>query len=247
MSSLVAITFVITSAINAGIGNSIAMENVNKNYHDLNKFNFIYMWFSGWCSICLMALYQPFMKLWVGEEMMLSNGFVILLVLYFYALKMGDIRSCYVEGTGMFWEGRYRAIAETVSNIVLNWTLVKLWGLYGIVTATLLSILIFNFGYGSQIIFHYYFKNNKLWEYFKLSMLYFAVTSFIGAFTYVICSFISDEIYGIIIRLVICIVVPNIIYIMIYRKSTYMEESVILLRHIIPSKVYLLLIRLVSK
>ena len=89
---------IISTAIVPSIGNSIVTESVDKNYNDMNKFNFIYMWISGWCTICLACLFQPFMKIWMGEEYMFSSYFIIILLcIYFYVLKMGDIRAAYSD------------------------------------------------------------------------------------------------------------------------------------------------------
>ncbi|MFR5992244.1 MAG: lipopolysaccharide biosynthesis protein [Mediterraneibacter faecis] len=68
MNAIIAILMVVSNGLLAGVGNSIVTESPEKNYSDLNKINFVYMWFAGWCTICLICLYQPFMKLWVGKN-----------------------------------------------------------------------------------------------------------------------------------------------------------------------------------
>ena len=69
ITSLIGVVF---AACMAGIGNSIVVETKDKNYRDLNKFTFIICWGAGECSVCLLCLYQPFMELWVGKDLMLS-------------------------------------------------------------------------------------------------------------------------------------------------------------------------------
>ena len=53
----------IPNAVRASVGNSIASENRCKNFKNYSLFNFIYMWISGWCTICLLCLFQPFMQI----------------------------------------------------------------------------------------------------------------------------------------------------------------------------------------
>lgn len=226
MSAIIGVMGIITSAMVAGIGNSIVTETVDKNYKDMNKFNFIYMWLAGWCTICLACLYQPFMKLWMGEEYMLSFGMVILFCIYFYSLKMGDIRAAYSDAKGLWWENKYRAIFETIANVILNLVLVHFLGLYGIILGTLLSLLIINFGYGSQILFKFYFKDKKISGFFTRHIVYAVVTLIIGSITYFVCSFIKvNGILELIIKLAICTIFPNILYIVIYHNTKIYKES----------------------
>lgn len=226
INAIVGILGIITSAITAGIGNSIVLESEEKNYRDMNKFNFIYMWISGWCTVCLASLFQPFMKIWMGDNYMFGYEMVILLCIYFYSMEMGVIRGAYSDAKGLWWENRYRAILESVVNIILNIVLVNWLGIYGVVLGTNISLLIINFGYGSQILFNYYFTKEKVSEYFKSHAIYAMVTVFISIITVKLCSFINIEgIFNFIIKLCICFLIPNILYFVIYRKSKQFYEA----------------------
>ena len=79
MSSIISFISVIYSSMTAGLGNSIATESLEKNYNDFKKFSFMNSWLVGWCTVCLVCLYQSFMKIWVGEDLMFSFGIVLLL------------------------------------------------------------------------------------------------------------------------------------------------------------------------
>ncbi len=220
MNAVVAILNVIGNAFLAGVGNSIVTESREKNYSDLMKINFIYMWLSGWCTVCLLCLYQPFMELWVGEELMFSVPVVILFCIYFYSLEMGVIRGVYSDAAGLWWENRYRAIAESVANFVLNYIFGKFFGIAGIIFATLVSLLVINYGLGSQIVFKYYFKNGKLIEYFKYHSIYAFVTLVVCGVTYFITVDLPlDGILGLVVRILICGIVPNIISVLVYYKT----------------------------
>ena len=67
----------------------------------------MFMQFAGWAMICLLSLYQSFVRLWVGAELMLGLPEVVVLCLYFYVLEMGVIHWTYHQGAGLWWKARY--------------------------------------------------------------------------------------------------------------------------------------------
>lgn len=212
---------VVLTSMQSGVGNSIVADSVEKNYTDMNKLNFVYMWINGFCTVCLVCLYQPFMELWQGKDMVFPLSVAVLFAVYYYALKMGDIRGLYSDGIGLWWENRYRALVEAIANVVLNITLGHLFGVYGIIAATLISLLVINFGYGSQIVFMHYFKNGKVVNYFLSHAFYAAVTTAVCVVTYLICIqiHIASLLFTMMIRILICTTVSNGLYFLIYRNT----------------------------
>lgn len=227
INALISISLMVTTSMAAGVGNSVVVESRNKNYDDMKKINFIYMWISGWSFICLVCLFQPFMEIWVGSQNMFDFKTAVLFSLYFYFLKMGDIRGLYADSAGLWWENRYRAVAESIANIVLNFVLGKYFGVYGIISATIISLLIINFGFGSGIVFKYYFKNGKLIEYFTKHLIYFVVSSSIALLTFLICNILNlSGMNKLIYNMIICIIIPNILFYLIYHRTDDYNNAV---------------------
>ena len=56
-------------------------------------------------------------------------------------------------------------IGEAITNVVLNIVLCRLFGVLGIVVATVISVFITNFILCPRVVFRHYFKNGKLKEY----------------------------------------------------------------------------------
>lgn len=213
MTAITAVLGVVSTAVLPTVGNSIVTDSNEKNYSDMRIMNYVYMVVSGWCASCLLCLYQPFMRLWAGPQNMFGMGVVVLLVLYFYCLKLGDIISLYASGAGLWWEMRWRAIAESVLNVFLNFLFVQLWGVTGIIVATLVSLLIVNFGLATSIIFKHYFKNGKMGEYFLDQLGYFLVTVVVCGLTYLVCGRLPDDgVLWFFVRGVVCAVVTLCLY-----------------------------------
>lgn len=216
----------VNSSIISGIGNSIVLDDQKKNYDDMKKINFIYMWISGMCAVGMLGVYQSFMAFFYGENMLFSYGVVILFSVYFYVLKMGDIRAAYSEAKGLWWENRYRAVTEAVANLILNIVLGRFFGVTGIIAATLISLFVFNFLWGSNIIYRHYFTEINIKEYYMHHLLYASVTILAGA----VCGFVCSKIHwfgvpDMIIKGAICVTVSNIIYFVIYRNTKIYKEA----------------------
>ena len=192
LGAVISLFGIIGTSMVASVGNSIVTESVEKNYLDMRRFNFMYMLLAGWAVICMLCLYQPFVRLWVGSDLMLDMPEVVALCLYFYVLKMGDLRWIYFEGAGLWWKARYIVIAETVANIVLNLLLAKYWGVLGIILATLISLFFINFIGETWILFKEYFKNDRMRTFFADHVLYFGVTLILAIVCLVACERAND-------------------------------------------------------
>lgn len=226
ISALTGLMLLLVTSITPSAGSSVVSETTKKNYQDMRRMNFLYMFFAGWCSVCLLCLYQPFMKVWVGEQYLFNYLSVFFFSLYFYVLKMGDIIGIYVDAAGIWWENRYRALLETVANILLNYILGKAFGIVGIIGATIISLYLFNHLYGASIDFRCYFKNGKKFQFYGDHLKYFGVTMVVAVMTIFICHFIhTSDILQFVLRMIICITVTPVLYLMIYRHTYIFKQS----------------------
>ena len=233
LSAVHGILTVIITALTASVGDSIARESVEKNLYDMKKFTFMYAWISGWCTVCMLCLYQPFMEIWVGKDLMFPFQTVIIYCVYFYSLTVGDVRSVYTTGSGLWWEGRYRSIAETVANIILNWTLGKYFGVNGIIVATIISILVINFLWGTQILFKYYFKEKNPVIFYLEHVLYAVVVVVVCFISFNVCKIVNFKgIGGLITKAIIITIVSNLIFLVCYFKKNYFKDSKILINQL---------------
>lgn len=187
MGFILTISNCVLNSMAASVGNSIAVESKEKNYADMRLFDFIYSAVAGWATVCLLCLYQPFIKTWLGNDMMLDMPVILGLCGYFYILKSGDIRWIYQEGAGLWYEYRYIMIGEAVANIILNILFCKLWGVFGIVLATVISVFVTNMLLCPRVLFRSYFQNGKTHEHLLDHAGYTGSLMITAAFSWLIC------------------------------------------------------------
>lgn len=187
-SAVYGVLLVIGNALAGSVGNSISCESIEKNYYDLRKFQFLFAGLNIVCTTCMVAMYQPFMEIWVGKDLMLSNMNMFLFCLYFFLINMNTIRNQYIDGSGIWNELRMSYILEAFGNLALNIILGKLFGISGILWATILTIFIFNYSVRTHRLFVSYFQGNGEAR-FNLDQLQYAVVAIVSVVgTFWLCS-----------------------------------------------------------
>ena len=229
MSSIIGFLGIVYSAMTAGLGNSLQTETVEKNYADFEKLSFMNSWLVGWCTVCLVCLYQPFMKLWTGEELMFPMYVVLELGLYFYIYQIRKIPVVYKDAAGIWWEDRFRPYVCMVANVVLNITLVQVIGISGIILSTVFSLFI-SIPWENYTIFKYVFDCSGRSYYGKMAA--YAVSTLAGGLVcYGVCGLIGDGIPGLLLRAVVCVIVPNVIFAALnFRRREFQDSMAMVMR-----------------
>lgn len=239
LNAITGLISVVFAACTAGIGNSIVVETKEKNFADLNKFTFIICWIAGFCSVCLLCLYQPFMEMWVGENLMLSFSAVVCFVVYFFVRQLNALFNMYKDASGMWHEDRLRPLAAALTNLFLNLLLVHFIGIYGILISTVVAIICVGIPWLLHNLFTVIFERKFLLDYLKCLLYYCAVIFTSCIVTYYICSKINIGLIGtLLIRGVICVVVPNFFYLIAYKNRKEFRDSLLIVNNMTKGKFY---------
>ena len=242
ITGLIAVVF---QACMAGIGNSIVMESKEKNYQDMNKFTFIITWIAGFCSVCLLCIYQPFMELWVGKDLMLSLSAVACFVIYFFVRQFNALFNLYKDASGMWHEDRLRPLVAALTNLILNLILVQFIGIYGILLSTVLAIICVGMPWLLHNLFTVIFEKKHMWHFIGRLAKYTFVVFITCVVTYFICSIFSlGVIPTILLRGVVCLIVPNLIYFLAFRKTKEFQQSLQLVDKMTKGKMNKVLVKL---
>lgn len=189
MSSIISFMSIIYSSITAGVGNSMLIKTKKQNYGDFKTFTLLVTFVSGLCISCFLNLYQPFMKMWMGNDMLLPYSIVILLCVYFWFYELVMMISVYKDAGGIWHQDRFRPLIAGVVNLILNLVLVRIIGLYGIVLSTIISQVLVSLPWIVRNV-HTLIFNNSSKEYFwiigKNTIKIFGVSAIVYGITYTI-------------------------------------------------------------
>ena len=242
MNSICGFITVIFSAITAGIGNSLVTESSEKNYNDFKKFTLIIIWISGFCTMCMLCLFQPFMKIWVTEKLMLEFHAVILFCVYFfvnqinlfcilfYCLELAMVWATVKDAAGLWHSDRFRPLIGACANLIMNIVLVQVIGLYGIILSTVFSYIFISMPWLIHNLFKFLY-NESLKVYLKDLSMYILVAILATTITTIICRKITFVgIFELVFKGIISIIIPVSIEILCYRKKEEFKESIKLVK-----------------
>jgi O-antigen/teichoic acid export membrane protein len=206
-------------SVTASIGNLGATEKSEKKRFIFNVIDIVGFWIFGFSSISLYILFNPFISLWIGSEFLFPIEIVFIIVINFYITGLRRSVLTFRDALGLFWNDRYKPIIEIVVNFVLSIVLAKLFGLIGIFLGTFISTLTVCFWVEPFVLYKYGFKSSVK-SYFIRYIKHTILLFIIGYVTWLISLLITDlSITGFLCKLVICVTVPNLLFIFVFWRT----------------------------
>jgi O-antigen/teichoic acid export membrane protein len=232
-SSVGSLIILIRTSMQASIGNSIVTESREKNLGDMELLQFLFSILAGFCSTCMICLFQPFMSLWMGESMLLSMMDVVLIGIWFMVTVVQHAYYLYSTGNGLWDELKWAYIFSTCFNLIMNIVLGKLIGITGIILASLLSAFISGTIWQCLVLFKSYYKMSAK-NYILRQFVYFGAWSIVVAMTYFVCNLVpTGGFKEFVIRVIICVIVSCILIFAFSFKTKYFKKAKELFTNII--------------
>lgn len=128
-------------AFSGSIGNFAVMENSDRLYKIYKEMDFMFFVMSAYLTGGLMMLFNPFITLLFGGRYCFPMTTVMVIVAEFYITRMRQTNLLFREVMGLFWNDRYKAVAESIINLVVSLALVQRYGVVGIIGGTIISSL----------------------------------------------------------------------------------------------------------
>lgn len=139
-----AVNMLITPIFNnmvASLGNlSITADKVQV-YNVFKRANFLNYILVVSASICMYFLLNPFINLWLGQDYIISQNIVMIIVINFYFSGMRQASLSFSNAKGFFWETRYKPILEAVVDLTFSIILGYFYGPFGILIASSISFM----------------------------------------------------------------------------------------------------------
>lgn len=217
LNAVMGFLIVVYNAMQAGIGNSLVVDNDKKIISDFEKLCFINTWIITVCTSCLFCLYQPFIKLWLGIDMLLPFGMVVLFCLYFYANTIQRIVVIYKDAAGIWKEDMLRCYLSCALNLFINIVTVRSLGLYGVIGSSVLANFI-GLPCMGIILYKIVFKRSSK-QFLITELKCFIKAIIISIICYNVCFYIQEGLIGIILKGIVCLTLSNYLLYLFYRNT----------------------------
>lgn len=207
-------------ALTPSVGNLLVKEDKNKIFDVFKKVRFMNFWIATFTSICLLILMEPFIKIWIGKKYLLSKIVLIVLVFNFFQKMMRNTYQTFKEAAGIYYEDRFIPLFESMINIVASIILVKIIGLPGVFLGTIISgFTLWFYSYPKYVYCNLF--DRSISDYLKETLSYIILFIIITFITFRISTLIIvNNIYiELILKTLICLIIPNIIMILIFFKT----------------------------
>lgn len=230
---MTAVSMLIINTINgscASVGNlwvTSSTENVEKVF---KRVHFLENWIITFCSVCVFVLAEDFIQIFFGTDYKLGMTIVTLITLIIYFEKIYLSSSVFKDAKGLFWNDRFRPLIEAGLNIAFSIIFLKVIGLSGILVGTLLSILLTGW-VQPHILYKRGFSKSSKRVLLKI-FVDFVMFAIIAATTYFICMFLPHTILGFILRVIICVLLPNLMLVILSFRTEQFKYYVGLIKGI---------------
>jgi len=214
------------TSISASLGNLNAIGSEDHKYEVFKALNLANFWLYGWASIGIICLSNDIVALFFGNSYVMNIQIPIILAINFYMLGMQCVVGLYKSTMGLFRYGQYVLLFTAALNLLGDIILGKYWGVFGIFLATALSRVCTNTWYEPYVVFKYGF-HKKFSSYIKRYLFYLGLLVAICAICYFTDSLLHlSLIPRLIIKVLLCIVIPNALFILCFRRLSEFQYLV---------------------
>ena len=172
---------IVYSTMMGGFGNKLHTESKEKNFE-----LFMRVWRTVeiiiiWCAALMLALYQPFIEVWMGtRSRMLVQHFLtpVLMVALFYINQSRQVLLTFKGAAGLWREDRLKPIAGGAVKLAICLLSVLLlsnkYKLDGVIVSSIISYSLVQMPWESRVVFTRFF-NRKLGRFYWRNQLKFAL------------------------------------------------------------------------
>lgn len=210
------------SSNNSIVGNLIHTASRDTVYDYFKKFHYINFVSAYLLSLGVLTSINPIIYLWLGKDYLMDRMVVLFLSIYVFLHVYRQAGFVFYSAYGLFWESRYKPLAEAIINLLLSIIFIRNFnlGILGVLLGTICSTLLTNTWFEPYIIFKYGLKR-PIKSYFKTVLAHFILYALSIFAFYQLTVFIPMEpsIFESIAVIVLTLFIVVLVHIVIFSRT----------------------------
>ena len=203
------------TGMEAGIGNLIAEGNPTKIQKVFWEINALRYYIAGFTVYAIYQLINPFIRVWLGNEYILSNVVIIIILANTYMRISNGYNASFLFGYGLF-NDTWAPLTEAAINIITAIIAGTIWGLPGVLLGNFFSFLLIVCVWKPYFLYSKGFKmpSYSYWLNILIYLLIFIIACIISSFITSLVP-ITKSIYNywaLIQYAVVCILIYSVIF-----------------------------------
>lgn len=219
ISSVQAFIAIITTALISGIGNLAVNENSQKQIQVFDAMLLFYHTIGALGLVGFSLLSNEFVTMWLGQEYVYDWLTTFIISFNFYISNAISPIWIFREANGLFVKVKYLILIRAAINLMLSVLFGVIWGTFGILLATAVSLLLTSFWYEPKVLFQGVMKTSQR-HYWKKQIKYVLATvvSFLVCF-FSVRLFYSQSIIIFVFKVLIVFCVVVLLFIIVSIKT----------------------------
>ncbi|MCU6710290.1 oligosaccharide flippase family protein [Paenibacillus sp. J5C_2022] len=203
------------------IGNLVAQESREKVYSIFQVSMLVNFLLYAFLAIMLYLFVEPLIKVWIGNQFVMDQWVLLLLVITFYERGMRNTITTIKTTSGIFHEDRFAPVIQAAINLTISIVFVHTMGIAGIFLGTLISSLLVPFWLTPYLVYKNVFQRTLLIYYAKYG--YYTgvalLTTFLVNMALHLLALPDDSFLWLIVQAVVAAVCINLIFICVFYRS----------------------------
>lgn len=203
----------------ASIGNLIYEKEGNDSKEVFWGIDLLLFFVASFAGISVFVLTEPFITLWLGSKYVLSGSFLLLVAVNIYMTWSHKVFDYYRNTLGNYQIDRKYMAMSAGTNLLLSVILVGFYRFSGVMIGTIAGQLCMWFGM-CYCVFNQYLKCSP-WPYVRRQVgraVLFTIEMYL---VYKLTIFMPMGLIGLAERAIICLIVPNIINLLIFYRTSH--------------------------
>ena len=206
-------------------------EKIEQNFNVIIFFNFLI--YSSFCC-AFFSSSEPFMKFWIPDHLHFDVVTNLMITLYLYVYGMRQGIDMVKSAAGIYVQGKYFPILESIMNFILSFFLASKIGLRGVILGNIVSCMCVPFFVNSSLLYKIVFGKNPL-GYYKKYLIYTFITSIEIFITY-FCSkllYFNSFLFQSLINAIISLIISTFMNIIIFYKSKELVHLKVIFKEVL--------------